>query len=263
MDLVVVFLFGLAIGSFLLVLIDRLPKELPVISSRSQCDYCKHVLSPLDLVPVFSYVMLRGKCRYCHRKLSLKYPLMELFIGLSFVTLYLFTQLSPVSYPLILLSSFYLFIFLAIIFSTLIVIFFTDLLEGVIPLYVVVFGVLVTGVYLGLSNPIILLSHVTTALVTMLFFLTIFFITKMRGIGSGDVIYAFYMGLLLGYPMIIVGLYVAFLTGAIVSIILVLSRKKKLRGDSVPFGPFLILGTLTALIFGDSLWSTAKVYLGI
>lgn len=263
MELVIVFIFGLAIGSFLLVLIERLPKDQPVLVSRSICDYCKHVLSPLDLVPVFSFVFLGGKCRYCHKKLSYKYPLMELFLGISFVGLYLLVHMDVISFPMMYGSYHFLFIFLAVIYSTLIVIFFTDLLEGIIPLYVVIAGVLVTTMYLLLSNPSGIFSYMLTGVITALFFLAIYLVTKRRGIGFGDVIYGFYMGLVLGFPNIIVGLYVAFLTGAIVSIILVVTHKKKLRGDSVPFGPFLIFGTIVALVFGETIWSVAKVYIGL
>lgn len=263
MELIIVFIFGLAIGSFLLVLIDRLPKEKPVFISRSVCDFCQHVLSPRDLIPVISFILQKGQCRYCHKKLSLKYPAMELLMGFSFVVLYSLTVNSVISFPVLFGSGFLLFVFLAVIFSTLVVIFFTDFFNGVIPVYVVLTGVIVTILYLFFSDYSVLPVHFLSAVITMIFFLTIFLATDKKGIGFGDVIYGFYMGLILGFPFIIVGLYIAFLTGAMVSIILVLSKRKKLRGDSVPFGPFLVFGTVVALIFGDQLWLLARNYLGI
>lgn len=263
MEIFIIFLFGLVIGSFLLVLIERLPKEKPVFLSRSECDYCKYVLSPLDLIPVFSFIFLKGRCRYCQKKLSIKYPMMELFLGFSFLVLYVITTSGFISYPLIFGSYIFLFIFLAIVYSTLVVIFFTDFFDGIIPLYVVLIGIIVTICYLLLSSPTEAVSHLLTGVFTGLFFLAIFFITKMRGIGFGDVIYGFYMGLFLGFPYIIIGLYIAFLTGAFISIILVLRRKKKLHGGAIAFGPFLIFATLCALLFGDYLWNIFKGYLGL
>lgn len=259
----IIFLFGLAVGSFLLVLIDRLPKNKPVLIGRSVCDHCHKTLTWYELIPVISYVFQRGRCRSCKKKLSVMYPGMEILTGLLFLSLYIGVLSGDISYPLLFSSSMLLFVFLCIVTSTMFVIFFTDLFEEIIPFAVVLVGVIVTGLYLGLSDLFLLGSHVLTGVVTMLFFLTIFLLTKKRGIGFGDVVYGFYMGLFLGFPRVAVGLYVAFLTGAIVSIILVLLRKKKLRGDSIPFGPFLIVGTLVSLVFGDKLWSLFQMYLGL
>lgn len=259
----IVFLFGIAIGSFLLVLIERLPQNKPVLVDRSECDFCKKTLSWYELIPVVSYVLQGGKCRKCKKSLSVKYPLMEIGTGLSFVGLYGLSVRGFLEYSLVNSSQVLLFIFLAGIFSTLFVIFFTDLTHEIIPFAVVIVGVLLSLVYLGFSDVSVLFYHLLTAFITMGFFLSIFLLTKKRGIGFGDVVYGFYMGLLLGFPRIIVGLYLAFLTGAIVSIILVLLKKKKLRGDSIPFGPFLVIGTVLSIIFGNNLWSVFRVYLGI
>ncbi|NTU72891.1 prepilin peptidase, partial [Candidatus Roizmanbacteria bacterium] len=86
---VFIFILGTAIGSFLNVLIDRLPQG-KSIGGRSHCDYCEKQLTPVDLVPVLSFIFLRGKCRYCHKKLSIQYPLMELLTGVIFVLGWLF-----------------------------------------------------------------------------------------------------------------------------------------------------------------------------
>jgi len=263
MDIFVVFIFGLAVGSFLLVLIDRLPKNEPVIVGRSKCDYCHHVLSWYDLIPLFSYVSILGRCRYCKRKLSLKYPVMELLTACVFVVLYLLVFKGWVLYPVSISSPFLLFLFLAVVVSTLYVIFFTDLFYGIIPTGVVIVGVIVTFLYLGVTDITLLLMHLLVGVITMLFFLAIYLVTKQKGIGFGDVIYGFYMGLLLGFPYILVGLYTAFLTGAGVSIILVMLKKKKLRGDSIPFGPFLIFGTILSFILGDIIWNIASTYIGL
>ena len=104
-------------------------------------------------------------------------------------------------------------------------------------------------------------SNYLKVLAVFALFLSLFLITKGKGLGFGDVVYAFMMGLVLGYPNIIVGLYVAFLTGAIVSLILVWTGKKKMRGDSIPFGPFLAAGTIIGLFYGEFLINAALHYL--
>lgn len=258
-----IFIIGLFVGSFLLVLIDRLPKSEPVVNSRSKCDFCGHILSVLDLVPVLSYVYLQGRCRYCKKKLSVSYPAFEFFTAFSFTVLYILSSSNLISYPMIQGSSLFLFLFLAVIFSVLTVIFFIDLATYLIPLVLMIFGSAVTSVYLFFSSFELFLFHVLVGGATAGFFFLIYFITFKKGIGLGDVIYGFLMGLILGFPQIIVGLYTAFLTGAIVSIILVLLGKKKLKGGVVPFGPFLVFGTVFALVSGGAVWSFVNAFLGL
>ena len=260
----IVFIFGLFLGSFLFVLIKRLPLSESVVTSRSKCDFCGHTLSFLDLVPVLSFVSLGGRCRYCRKKLSAAYPLFELFCGVAFLLTYFLTLNGFISYPLVQGSYIYLFLFMAVILATLIVIFFADLFSYIIPLSMVVVGLIATTIYLFLSGGLpLVLSFLPVGIITALFFLLIYLVTLKRGIGFGDVIYGFYMGFFLGFPKIVVGLYGAFLTGAFVSIILILLSKKRLRGGVVPFGPFLVIGTVFALLFGDRVWSMVYVYLGI
>src|SRR3989344_3248327 len=87
MSSIFLFIFGTAIGSFLNVLIDRLPRE-ESIMGRSHCEYCKKILSPIDLIPVLSFLFLKGKCRYCGKKLSLQYPGIEILTGVLFVLIF-------------------------------------------------------------------------------------------------------------------------------------------------------------------------------
>ncbi len=93
MIILFIFLIGLLIGSFLGVLIDRIPKRENFIKGRSVCDYCKKELNVYDLIPVFSFIFLKGKCRYCHKNLSLFYPIVELSTGTIYVLTYLFVVL--------------------------------------------------------------------------------------------------------------------------------------------------------------------------
>jgi len=221
-------LFGLAVGSFLNVLIDRLPKGLDVIAGRSHCDYCKKNLRWFELIPILSFVFQRGTCRRCHKKLSWQYPLVEIATGVGFVLL------AP--------SYWYW-----LIFSSLLVIFVADLKYQIIPDSMVVMGVIGVIGAIGVTGENILAGAGVSA-----FFLLLWLVTRGKGMGFGDVKLAFLMGLLLGFPNIIIASYLAFLTGAGAGVILILLGKKKLK-EKIAFGPFLVAGTVIARIWGQQL----------
>ncbi len=233
------FIFGLFIGSFLLVLADRLPRSENVLVGRSYCESCKKSLSWYELLPVLSYVVQKGKCRNCHVTLSPWYPVAELTTALLFV---LVGMLYPLTAPLLTL-------YVLIITCVLLVIFIADWKYGIIPFPMVAIGVFTTTLFTLWIRPELFISYLFTAIVSGLFFFAIFYLTQGKGMGFGDVVYAFFMGLFLGFPGIIIGLYIAFLTGAGVSLILIILKKKKLRGDTIAFGPFLVAGTLIAFLF--------------
>lgn len=237
-----IFIFGLFVGSFLNVIIDRLPRGENFFKGRSYCDTCKHLLSWKDLIPLFSFIVLRGKCRYCKTRLSYQYPLLEVLTGTAFTLTYLFiTPSNPLSI-----------IYSLLITSILIVIFFVDLFDGIIPFVLVIPGMVLALFYLLLSGNISqVFIHIVAALLAGGFFYLIYFITKRKGMGFGDVVFGLFMGLLLGLPNSLLALYIAFLTGGIFSLILVLLRRKKLRGSTIPFGPFLVVGTYSAFLWGD------------
>ena len=222
-------LFGLSIGSFLNVLIDRLPRGKNVITGRSVCDYCKKTLRWFELIPLLSWAIQGGRCRRCHKKLSVQYSLIELITGVGFVIL------SP-SYW--------------IIFSSLLVIFVADLKYQIIPDSMVVVGIIgVIGVIGGIRE---IGGNVIVGMGAAMFFLLLWLVTRGRAMGLGDVKFAFLMGLLLGFPGVVVACYLAFLTGAGVGVILILRGKKGLK-SKIAFGPFLILGTCISLIWGSQI----------
>ena len=239
MVLLFIFLLGLVIGSFFSVLIDRLPVGENVLVGRSHCDFCKKSLRWYELIPLFSFIIQGGRCRRCHKKLSLQYPLIELLTGLGFVFFY-----HVLDYPVLTLFAYLL------IFSSLLVIFMADLKYQIIPDSMIIVGCI--GAVLRLMSlvrpisPMGILPYLLSAVGGASFFLFLWILTKGRGMGLGDVKLVFFLGLLLGFPGIIVALYAAFLTGAAVGVILILSGKKSLKGQ-VPFGPFLIIGTVFAL----------------
>jgi leader peptidase (prepilin peptidase) / N-methyltransferase len=252
-----VFILGLFIGSFLNVLSDRLPRGETVVRGRSHCEKCKKELVWYDLIPLLSFILIGGKCRYCHTRLSLFYPTVELVTGILFVVTTLFV-LNGFNFPARIVTQsieggqfIISLIYYMLVISCLIVVFFSDLKYGIIPDKVIFPSMFVSIFYLLLNPNLLILNHVVSAVCACLFFLLLFLGTKGRGMGFGDVKFAFFMGLILGYPNIIVSLYVAFLTGAIVGIILIIWRKKKLKGASIPFGPFLVLGTILAMFWGN------------
>ncbi|MBI3577579.1 prepilin peptidase [Candidatus Gottesmanbacteria bacterium] len=217
-----IFLFGLCIGSFANVLIDRLPRGEDIFRGRSRCDYCKKELRWFELIPVISFFIQRGRCRRCHRQLSIQYPLVELASAVAFV--FLFPHIPSL-----------------LIFLSLLVIFVADLKYEIIPDSMIILGLI--G---GLIGKFSILSAIGAAA----FFLFLFLVTRGRGMGLGDVKLAFLLGLILGFPTIVIALYTAFLTGAAVGIILMIGGKKTLKSH-VPFGPFLILGAMFAMLYGN------------
>ncbi len=239
--LLLLFLLGLCIGSFLNVLIYRLPKN-ESLFGRSYCDNCKKKLSWLELIPLLSYAFLSGRCKGCKKKIDPVIPLVELTTALFFASL-LF------KFPILNFDGVILLIYYLFIFSCFIAIFFIDLKKGIIPDKIIYPAIILTLVYSFLNQLVI--ENILSGMGASLFFLILFLITKGKGMGFGDVKLAFLLGLFLGFPAIVFGLYLAFLTGGISSLILILWGKKKWRGDSIAFGPFLILGAIFAFFFRD------------
>lgn len=253
--ILIIFIAGLFIGSFLNVLIDRLPKGENVISGRSHCDFCRHKLAWYDLIPVFSFVALSAKCRYCGKKISRQYPLSEIFTGffLSFTAYVLFSQNIGVSD--------FQFLYWLLLTGCLIVVFGADLKYRIIPDQIVLLMVISGFLYLFFFDINQFLNNFFSALAAFLIFLLLTVATKGKGMGLGDVKFAFAMGLVLGYPAVIVSFYLAFLTGAVFSLILVIKGKKKMK-STIPFGPFLAAATYVSLLFGYSIWSFSIKFMG-
>lgn len=194
----------------------------------------------MDLVPLFSFLILRGKCRYCHAKIPPRLFVAELISGLMFVFLWLT------------FSNILLFIIAAAISLTLLAIFFIDLEQGVIPDILVVLLVLLAIVWVILTRGM-LFEHVISALGAFLFFGAIFAFTRGRGMGFGDVKLAIPLGLLLGFPEAVLAIYIAFLTGAIMALFLVAIGRKKFHGSTIPFGPFLCFGIFAMFTNGQQI----------
>lgn len=250
------FVLGLLVGSFLNVLIDRLANEESPFKGRSHCDHCGKTLEPLDLIPVISFLWLGGKCRYCKRKLSWQYPLVELLTGILLVCFTVHYQVINIE-PLFINIAY---IPLLLILLSLFVIFISDLKYRIIPDEMIVVLLVGTVLY-GLFNKINWQEHGLSSLAVTGLFLLIILLTKGKGMGLGDVKYVLFMGLFLGPLGTITALYISFLTGAAVSLILILGKLKSLKSQ-IAFGPFLIFGTIVSFYFGEAIqmWYT-KLFL--
>lgn len=242
LPLALAFITGSFIGSFLNVVIDRLSTGRSIVFGRSYCEHCKKKLAPQDLIPIASYLLLKGKCRYCKSKIPFRLLVMEGLAGLTvsgFLYMFLAGYISLM--PAILLSA---------IFLSCISIFFADIEYGIIPDGLVISICAFSLLYI-FSESMALANHLLSAAATLLFFLGLFLITRGKGMGFGDVKLSFALGLFLGFPNILVCLYLAFLTGASFSIILVLWRKIRFFGGTIPFGPFLVISAIIAFFWGE------------
>lgn len=262
MTFAILLILGLLTGSFLSAFTYRLPRKMGFVKGRSFCDSCRKHIKWYDNIPLLSYILLRGKCRFCKKKISIRYPLLEascaaIFIAIWFVLNYHdkfiysedFIQGSVV-YWQSLLGNFVL-PFSIIIISILISVFIIDLEEKIIPDSLVFFGSLIVGIALLLSQSN-LYVQILSGFVSSLFFLLIHFATKGKGMGLGDVKLAFLGGLLLGPIQSMVFIFFAFLTGAIIGLILIFEGKSKF-GKQIAFGPFMVVGMLAAYLFGPML----------
>jgi prepilin signal peptidase PulO-like enzyme (type II secretory pathway) len=247
---IIIFVFGLATGSFLNSVIYRLDKNESFLKGRSYCPNCKHQLSWKDLIPIFSFLELQGKCRYCKKPISLHYPLVELATGILFVGVF------HITFPNFLFSIFYF-----LLSSFLIIIFVYDLKHYIIPDAVILLAIVIALLYQIFNFPariataggqFSIFNPILSALGASLFFLAIFLISKGKWLGFGDVKLAFFMGLFLGFPNILVALFLAFFIGAIIGIGLIIFGRKTLKSE-VPFGPFLVIGTFIAFFFGNQI----------
>jgi leader peptidase (prepilin peptidase)/N-methyltransferase len=235
-----VFVIGLIIGSFLNVVIFRIEDLRSIFFTRSKCPSCQQTLHWNDLIPLFSFAFLRAKCRYCHKPISWQYPSVELGTALTFGLLYLFYGFS------------FNLIYYAIIFSLLIVVFVYDIKTQYVPenfVWAVLILLLVGNGYvsgLGLGN-VILGGVVGGGLPALLVVLS-----KEKWMGAGDIKVGTILGLLLGYPVVFIGLLLSFVLGSVVGLFLIYSKRKKMQ-DTLPFAPFLIISGFLSLLYGSNL----------
>lgn len=281
------FIFGLAIGSFLNVVALRYdgdhflfnPKR---IGGRSHCPHCKKTLRWFELVPVVSFVVQGARCRHCHGKIGWQYPAVELLSGVIFVCVPL--RFSSVAYlaahasNLAVLSAIWI-----VAFEILLLIAYVDVRLSIIPdelnLALAVVGcvaVCYTAASFGVGDPSffgpyaaifglqanIWINHIFAAAFGAAFFGVIIAATRGKGMGMGDVKLALPLGLLFGWPDILVITMIAFMIGGAFGIWLIASSRRTMK-SAVPFGPFLVLASAVAFFAGSGLFAWYFHLLGV
>ena len=235
---------GAAIGSFLGVVIDRTQnsklKTQKFWQGRSLCLDCGHQLSWWENIPLVSFIFLRGKCRNCRSPIPYWLPLVEIAGAAAGIAIAAMRPMSLMSL-----------MGLMAVAVALIWIFFSDLVYGLVPDWAVLIGsagaILVKFAKLhttieGFAN------FIWPAAAAAAFFWFLVVVTRGRGMGTGDITLAFFLGLWLGWPTIAIALYLAFILGAVTGITLILLRKKRF-GQTIPFGPFMIAGAVISITF--------------
>lgn len=234
-----IFVFGLCIGSFCNVLIYRIPNKIDFVRGRSFCPGCHHTLSPLDLVPIFSWLFLGGRCRYCHNKISYRYPLVEFSGGLWAVLSVAVFGFTPKA-AIVCVSLFILMVIALIDADTM------EIPDGlVIALCVVAAGAIFAFPEISILSRVIGLFAVSVPMLLIN-------LAVRTSFGGGDVKLCAVCGFLLGWQQLLVGTFIALLLGGGYGIYL-LASKKKGRRDHFAFGPCLSVGMAIALLCGKTL----------
>lgn len=241
-----IFIFALLIGSFINVVNYRLPKGDSVVYPPSHCPSCNKRLTWWQLVPVMSYIFLRGKCFNCNSKISARYPLIELIFGLSYI--YLFYMFG---FSVELISS--LFLFTILFVGSMI-----DLEHRIIPDKLNLIGA-IGGVILSIFAKPGLSEGILGFVVGGGLMLALAHLSK-GGMGGGDIKLTAVLGLFLGWKGILLSVFIASIIGSIVGVLLNLNKGKQIGKTAIPFGPFLSLGAMTVYIYGNQIiqwyWDT-------
>lgn len=258
MMLLLLIVLGLIFGSFINAYVWRLHKGKDWVRGRSECTHCHHVLAAKDLVPVFSYLWLRGKCRYCRGSIE-DTPLAEVLLAVWFAVSFLWW---PYGFEGAGLFQFVGWLIASVMLVSLLIYdkrWFLLPDKVTYPLALLAATIVVSRtVFFDVRVGLMLLAGVSALILTSLFYL-MFQVSKGRWIGGGDVKLAIALGLFAGTPLkAFLLLFVASLAGTIVMLPSLLTGKAK-RNTQIPFGPFLIVGLLITVLFGDSIisWYTA------
>jgi len=248
----IVFILGLFIGSFLNSFIWRFRMNIleTIWSERSMCPHCGHVLEAHDLIPVFSYVVLGGKCRYCQSHISYQYPFVELLFAL--LTLFLYALLGFNVYFLFAIAIAFMMVALLVI----------DVHDGVLP------NKLILALLLTIFLQMIILALPSSAwyqamiggVSGFIFFMALWLVTLGKGVGVGDIKLAFALGLLTGPTGIIYTILLAFVMGALYVMPLVMTGRKGWQ-STIAFGPFLIIAFYVVFFYFDQIDMLVKLYI--
>lgn len=242
--IILIVLCGLAWGSFLNVIIFRLPRGMSLLKPASSCPYCKRKIKFYDNIPLLSYLFLRGRCRYCKARISLFYPLVELLTPLGLLLLLQNHSLS------------FLFFASALFLSALIVLGSIDFFHQILPDEITLPGLLLALVYSFFRPDLNLTQALIGAVVGAGFLLFVYgayyLLRKKEGLGMGDVTMMLMIGAYLGWRQTLLTLILASFLGSLVGVFFILFKRKSLQ-YSLPFGSFLALAAFLSLLWGEKI----------
>lgn len=234
---IIIFLYGIVIGSFLNVLIYRLPKKENIVTTRSHCMNCGYQLKWYDLVPIFSYLVLGGRCRKCKTRISVQYPIIEALNGCLYLIVFYKFGMSVDS------------LLYCLLFSALLTLSVIDFRTYEIPIGINVF-ILLLGLVRVITDWTNWADYLIGFLAVSVFLYLIYIITHGRGIGGGDVKLMAVCGLVLGWKLILLG----FFLGCIIGSICHLMRMNLSHADHVlAMGPYLSVGVMIAALWGNQM----------
>lgn len=234
---IIIFLYGIVIGSFLNVLIYRLPKKENIVTTRSHCMNCGYQLKWYDLVPIFSYLVLGGRCRKCKTRISVQYPIIEALNGILYLIVFYKFGMSVDS------------LLYCLLFSALLTLSVIDFRTYEIPIGINVF-ILLLGLVRVITDWTNWADYLIGFLAVSVFLYLIYIITHGRGIGGGDVKLMAVCGLVLGWKLILLGFFLGCIIGSICHLI----RMKISHADHVlAMGPYLSVGVIIAALWGSQM----------
>lgn len=244
---IIIFLYGIIIGSFLNVCIYRIPKKENIATTRSHCMSCGYQLKWYDLVPIFSYLVLRGKCRKCGSKISVQYPIIEALNGALYLLVFWRYGMSVDS------------LLYCLLFSALIVLSVIDFRTYEIPLGINIF-ILTLGLIHIVTDLSLWSSYVIGFFSVSVPLLLIYLVTKGRGIGGGDVKLMAVAGLLIGWKLNVLGFLLGCILGSVIHIC-----RMKLSGEShvLAMGPYLAMGIGLSVLWGEQMIAWYLSFIGL
>ncbi|MEI6462205.1 MAG: prepilin peptidase [bacterium] len=270
-----IFVFGLIWGSFMNAFLYRTKNNISLVNKRSFCPNCKGKISWYDNIPLLSYILLRGKCRHCKKKISIQYPIVELFLGLisilvAYITLpHPFSNIYTVSNPLVNILS-YLFIFFLAFFIIYFCIYDILYLEINDKVAFLVIGLLLATNLVAIKFPFVIhtlifnmhfgLGNIITGIIGLALIAIVILLSKGK-MGGGDLRFIVIVGLICGLQNFYFTFLSSVVIGSVIGIILGLI-KGKIKGLALPFIPFLSLGLLCGLIWGQLIWSKLFFFWG-
>lgn len=258
----ILIILGLCLGSFVNAFVWRLHKKKNWVNDRSICPNCKHVLTALDLIPVISWLGLRGKCRYCKKPISWQYPVVEIATALLFIFSYIFW---PVVFTDFQIVQFVLWLGLLVSFMALLV---YDIRWMILPdklVLITTLGSALLAFLRFMDRPTMqnFLNPLWGVLCIAGLFYVLFQVSKGKWIGGGDVKLGVSLGLLVGGPSnALLTIFVASMLGSLAGLPMLLRNRKAMQAR-IPFGPFLIIATILVFFFGHDVvqWYKASLLL--